>query len=565
MSGSRLSVAVLWHMHQPDYVDGETGRPRMPWTRLHALHSYGDVARITREIPGARAVLNVVPSLLRQLEQAAAGLEDPFLALARRDPADLTPEERFALVRDFFSFHHGRVFPDLPRLAELWALRDAEAREVPADRAERFSDADLQDLQVGFHLAWCGPELRRRDIVKRLVAKGGGWTAEEKAALLAVQHDYLQEVLDEWRAAAGGGALEISCTPLNHPILPLLCDTDAFLEAVPGGNIPATPFRWPGDAWFHVRTALDETVRVLGVRPRGMWPAEGSVSETALRIFEAEGLDWVATDQHVLEASLALSGQDHDDVRHFRPWRWGGTAPAVYFRDTGLSDAIGFRYQTWNAADAVSDLVGHLETIADALPADGDYLVPLILDGENPWEGYPNSGEDFMREMYARIADHPRLRWRTFAEHLDAGGDVGALQAVRAGSWIRADFTTWMGHPQKTRGWDVLASVRERFQPHLEAGDALTTVTLSDGRELSAPDPAKVGPGCEGDLARAMAAMADAESSDWFWWYGDDNPTDYAREFDELFRGHMRNTARLLGDDPHPDTARPVEGGGGHR
>jgi len=552
-------------MHQPDYIDGDTGLPRMPWVRLHALHSYADVSRITRGIPGAKAVLNVVPSLLRQLEAAAAGVEDPFLSLGRPHPRELDPAQRRSLVRDFFSFHHGRIFPDLPRLAELWALRDAEAREVPDDRADRFSDDDLLDLQVGFHLAWCGPELRRDPLVESLVEKGRGWTEVEKAELFDRLQAHVAGVLDEWRAAAASDEIEISCTPLNHPILPLLCDSDAFLEAVPGGNTPRTPFRYPGDAWYHVRTALDETERILGVRPRGMWPAEGSVSEAALGVFEAAGVEWVATDQGVLEASCALTGHDPGRARHFQGWRRGDGAPAMFFRDTGLSDAIGFRYRHASAADAVDELVGHLETIRGMLPEDGDYIVPLILDGENPWEGYPGSGEPFLKEMYARIAVHPDLEWRTFSEHLDAGGVVTPLAAVRAGSWIRADFTTWMGHPEKTRGWELLAATRDRFQAHLEAGGALTEVTLCDGRVVSAPDPAKVGPGCEGDLARAMAAMADAESSDWFWWYGDDNPTDYAREFDDLFRGHMRNASRLLGEDPDPALDRPVLGEGGRR
>jgi len=553
-------------MHQPNYVDGATGRARMPWVRLHALHSYGDVVRLAAENPQTRIVLNVVPSLLRQLEAAAAGGSDPFLDLARPRPDQLSESDRFAILRDFFSFHHGRVFPGLPRLQELWKRLDAPKRDLPRDRLDRFDDQDLLDLQVGFHLAWSGPKLRGHELVRRLIAKGRLWTQEEKLELLEVQQEYLQDVLDQWRSAAASPQVELSCTPLNHPILPLLCDSDAFLEAQPGGHTPGQRFQRPGDAWYHVHTALNETERILGVRPRGMWPAEGSISEEALRVFQTEGLAWVATDQGVLEASLRLADVPPPEQRHFQGWRWGGDdAPAVFFRDTGLSDAIGFRYQGYDPIAAVDDLVGHLESIANLMPDDADAIVPLILDGENPWEAYPGSGEAFLREMYSRIADHPVLRWRTFGEHLDADGTVAPLARVRAGSWIRADFTTWMGHPEKTRGWELLARAREALQPHLEAGGAVRDVTLADGRTVSAPDPAVVGPGCDGDLARAMAAMADAESSDWFWWYGDDNPTDYAREFDDLFRGHLRNAATLLGDEPHPDTHRPIQGGGGER
>ena len=31
-----LQLALVWHMHQPDYVDPGSGERFMPWTRLHA-------------------------------------------------------------------------------------------------------------------------------------------------------------------------------------------------------------------------------------------------------------------------------------------------------------------------------------------------------------------------------------------------------------------------------------------------------------------------------------------------------------------------------------------------
>jgi hypothetical protein len=43
-----------------------------------------------------------------------------------------------------------------------------------------------------------------------------------------------------------------------------------------------------------------------------------------------------------------------------------------------------------------------------------------------------------------------------------------------------------------------------------------------------------------------------AEGSDWFWWYGDDHSSDQDRDFDDLFRRHLRNVYRSLGL-PVPD------------
>ncbi|MBU0742535.1 glycoside hydrolase [bacterium] len=566
MTEKRLSVAVLWHMHQPDYVDGVSGRPAMPWVRLHAQFSYYDMVRLVLEEPRAKAVFNLVPSLLRQLDDAAAGrTEDDFLVLSRRSPETLEREEKIRLLRDFFSFNHARRFVELPRLRELWELRGGDGRVMDPEVVTRFEDQDILDLQVGFNLAWCGHTLREDPRIARLFVKGRDFSEEEKRELLQVQRDFLGEILPAYAEAAGLGQVELSCTPLTHPILPLLCDLAVAREAKPDLLLPATSFLHPGDAWFHVRTALDEMERYCGVRPRGMWPAEGSISERALRVFETEGLDWVATDQGVLANSWRKAGAAAPAAAHFQPYRWGGSgAPAVFFRDTGLSDNLGFRYQSWPAADAVADLLYHLDGIRHELPADGEYLVPLILDGENPWECYPDNGIDFLQRLYAGIADADHLAWTTFSEFLDRDGvDPAILPSVCAGSWIRGDFTTWIGHPEKNRGWEYLAGVRADFERKLAEAGALIDVKLADGTTVTAPDPARVGPGGRDALSRAMTALANAESSDWLWWYGDDNPTDFGREFDALFRRHLANVSTLLGDDPDPSLAVPVPGRGG--
>ena len=41
---ARLPVVVLWHMHQPQYRDALTGEYGLPWTYLHAIKDYIDMA-----------------------------------------------------------------------------------------------------------------------------------------------------------------------------------------------------------------------------------------------------------------------------------------------------------------------------------------------------------------------------------------------------------------------------------------------------------------------------------------------------------------------------------------
>jgi hypothetical protein len=53
-------------------------------------------------------------------------------------------------------------------------------------------------------------------------------------------------------------------------------------------------------------------------------------------------------------------------------------------------------------------------------------------------------------------------------------------------------------------------------------------------------------------LAQATEELLIAEGSDWFWWYGDDRSSAHDREFDDLFRRHLRNVYALV-DRPVPD------------
>src|SRR5688572_15273951 len=91
----RGRVAVLWHMHQPEYRIG--GVPRLPWTYLHALRAYSDMAAHLEAVPAARAVVNFSPVLLDQLLDLAAQAQaaalsgclprEPLLAALVQPPA----------------------------------------------------------------------------------------------------------------------------------------------------------------------------------------------------------------------------------------------------------------------------------------------------------------------------------------------------------------------------------------------------------------------------------------------------------------------------------------------
>jgi alpha-amylase/alpha-mannosidase (GH57 family) len=193
------------------------------------------------------------------------------------------------------------------------------------------------------------------------------------------------------------------------------------------------------------------------------------------------------------------------------------------FRDHGLSDLIGFSYQSWNADAAADDFLRRVRDAGRRFEAEGgtgDALVPVVLDGENAWEHYDGGGRPFLRALYSRLQ---AARDITTVRMADAtGGPARRLESIFPGSWINSDFYIWAGHPDDHRAWAQLAAAREAFERHGHSAQ-------------------------QGHGARALEELLIAEGSDWFWWYGDDHSSDHDRDFDDLFRRHLRNVYRALG------------------
>jgi hypothetical protein len=240
----------------------------------------------------------------------------------------------------------------------------------------------------------------------------------------------------------------------------------------------------------------------------------------------AAGYRWAASDEDVLFASLGETlpaDQVAKDARRaellYRPWRHG-EGPALLFRDHDLSDRIGFTYATRPPDAAARDFVGRLLQLREALPDDGTrYVVSVILDGENAWEHFPESASPFFDALYGQLAAEPQIETVTASEAADAES-ARPLPRVAAGSWIYRNLATWIGHPEKNRAWELLTAAR----------DAIAS--------------ARGKPRWEDPAWRMILA---AEGSDWFWWYGDDHPTEYGAEFDAGFRDKLRGAYTAAG------------------
>jgi alpha-amylase/alpha-mannosidase (GH57 family) len=545
-----IALAFLWHQHQPYYPDDAAGQNPMPWVRLHGVKDYCGMALHLLEFPEMQCTINLVPSLLVQLQAyTERGASDRFLDVSHIPADALSEADALFLLDHFFMANPDHMIRPFPRYLDLFQRRGL-GRNTAREALRRFKRGDLRDLQVWFNLAWVHPlAVQRDDALRALHGKARNYTEDDKNALLKKHIDILREVLPLHRRMAGSGQVELTTTPFFHPILPLLLDKKLAREAMPDAALPRCTAGYPEDAELQVRTAIEHHARLFGAPPRGMWPAEGSVCQAMIPLLARYGVRWIATDEEILSASTAgavnRDGKGHVNKPEllYRPYRVceGDAELRIVFRDHALSDLIGFHYQHSTAEAAADDFMRCLHGISQAVGDDGPALVSVILDGENCWEHYPGGGVDFLRALYRRCTTTPGVRPTSIGAFLERCPPKAVLPRLFAGSWIGHNFAIWIGHEEDNTAWDALHRAREHL---LKKGQPARST--SDGS--SAPTP----------LLRAWRELYIAEGSDWFWWYGDDHSSAQDATFDYLFRKHLQNVYLLLGDEPPADLARPI-------
>ncbi len=531
-------------MHQPYYKDDLTGTYILPWVRMHGIKDYYDMPALLQDFPAIRQTFNLVPSLLKQIQDYADNhVSDRFLDLTIKPASDLDLEERKFLLRNSFMANWDTMIRPYPA---YWSLLERRGRSVaPRDLeqvARYFTVQDYRDLQVWFNLAWFDPFFKQNDqMLRSLIAKGSGFTEEEKLLLVGKQREVMAMIIPEYRRLADEGRIELTTTPFYHPILPLLCDTDLARVATPDIALPRDRFSHPEDAKVQVERALAYHERFFGSRPAGMWPAEGSVAEEIVPLLADAGVQWIGTDEGVLARTLGASldrdaaGLLKNPGLLYKPYRagTGDRSVSIVFRDHTLSDLLGFVYSKWDPKSAAHDLIDRLHRIRKTV-GNRPHLVSIILDGENAWEHYRNDGRDFFLYLYERLSREQGLRCVTVGEYLREHPATDRLPRLHAGSWIYANFRIWIGHEEDNRAWDLLGRTREALVHHGEQN------------------------GESEQLARAWEEIYIAEGSDWCWWYGDDHYSENDAEFDLLFRTHLMNVYRILGLDVPDELRVPI-------
>lgn len=547
MAPAKLLINIYWHMHQPDYRDLITGEYILPWTYLHAIKDYSDMAHHLEANVKARVTFNFVPILLDQLEDYVAQFEtgvikDPLLQMLGADSLDhLSPERCELIIESCFKSHHEKMLSPYVAYQRLYHLYQVASQGADDLNLQYFSGQYKADLLVWYHLAWMGESIKRSNrLVQSLISKGSHFNVKDRQALFKLVGEIIRNLIPRYKTLQQKGQIEISSTPHHHPILPLLLDFNSTLDAMPNADLPQTKKYSGGEtrAISHVQQAQASHQRRFGEKPVGMWPAEGSVSKQALLLLAKQGVKWAASGETVLTNSLMKSNPRKTLISHhdylYKPYKVsdGDDEIVCFFRDDRLSDKIGFEYAKMHSTDAVNDFIRDLEQVRTSFQLHENPVVSVILDGENAWEYYPYNGHYFLTELYQALSNHPDIEMVTQSEILQAIENpskspykvfCGNLPEIAAGSWVYGTFSTWIGSKDKNRGWDLLCEAKLAYDQVVQSG-ALTAEQIKL---------------CEDQLAVC-------EGSDWFWWLGDYNSAASISSFDNLYRRNLSNLYVLL-------------------
>jgi alpha-amylase/alpha-mannosidase (GH57 family) len=583
-TGKTLYLNIIWHQHQPLYLDPESDQLQGPWVRTHGTKDYYDMAAILEKYPNIHFTVNLTSSLLSQLETyyvdrlapfvdikknrvntkkyfaKYGGKTDPWIDIALKPTAKFNVQDyKYLLTNVWNAFGVSEII--ISRFPEYKSLKEKYS-QVGKDG---LSEQEFREIKFWFFLASFDPDFLDRpqklvtgvsinltDIIQKNM--DGTYTLKEKITeehcnrIVAETYKVLAAIIPihkklMYHLTTHKGQIEVLTTPYYHPILPLIYDSDLAKLSQPNDPMPSR-FHYPKDAEVQVAKAVNKFKKTFGMKPTGMWPGEGSIAHDVIPVFARQGIKWIATDQKILERSktganpcfypYAVFPENDSSIKN---------AVVIVFRETELSDKIGFVYKNYQGEDAADDFIrGVLRYVSkDGEP---DRLLTVILDGENAWEWYrfDNDGKIFQNALYRKLSQLFETRQvvtTTVTEYINGNPrrnvpahpveTLPKIEWLYPGSWINANYDTWIGEDEENRAWEYLLIARKDIE-------------ISG---IDQPDPKKPAPK-ENTKAwyayRAWESMYAAEGSDWFWWYGtNQNAPAGDKPFDRAYITHLQN------------------------
>ena len=464
-----IKLILYWHHHQPLYKIPGSNEYMMPWVRAHGVNDYPYMADLVQNyLSNGKVVFNLVPSLLLQIQDYLKGATDEYQRLSLKPESQLTDKEKKFILDHFFDINPQFVNAH-KRYKELMEKKVS---------GQKFTDQDFLDLKVCWNLYWINIDYINADPKLKALTEKEQYTREDLEYVLKKHLELLGSIIPKYKKLWQEGKVELTTTPMYHPILPLLIEME-----------------WEDDAYGQIKAGIEYFKKVFGRAPDGMWPSEEAVSQEAAALMAKAGVKWFITDQAILEKS-GISTSDKKNL--FKPYKLhtkNGDI-VVFFRETDLSNRISFTYSQMSAEDAVNDFINTLHAY-QAMNDSGDMVVTVALDGENAWEHYKNNGNDFRKLLYEKLSKDPYIELVTPMEYIEKYDVKAEIDHIATGSWAGGNLDTWIGEKEENEAWDRLKKAREALMKAVPSFDEKT-------KNL------------------AMNVLYAAEGSDWFWWYGAD-------------------------------------------
>lgn len=526
----KLSVAFLWHMHQPVYQDTYEGTFYMPWVRLHAVKDYLDMLYIMDKYPKLKLNFNLSPTILKAFEKYADGYDDIHSALSSKPVEELTDKDKMFILNYFFDANYSSMIMHHAGYDKLYKKRNSETQVDVND----FTLQEYSDIMFWFNLAWMDPTWQKHyPKLKALEKKGKDYTLEDRQYLISVQREIISKIVPSYKKYQDDGKIEISTNPLYHPILPLLIDVNVAKNSTTKYGLPNCSFNMKEDAKAQIAEAIELYEELFGKKPNGMWPSELSVSKDMLSLFSDAGIKWTITDESILAESINRefvkdnrgNMEDPYHLSHAYKFDTENGDINIFFRNSVMANLIGFEYPNYDSVHAANDLYDRIKHIQDKLQAspDKNHIVVIAMDGENSWENYPDDGNKFLDTLYSLITNDETLETETLSSYIKKSQNPKSLNNIAPGSWINRNFQLWIAEPTKNKAWECLTKVRADL--------------LKIDKQIT--DPA---------LRKTLwKELYVAEGSDWFWWFGEPNDSGQDNLFDYLFRKHLQNIYELVG------------------
>ena len=503
---------LLWHFHQPFYLVPFSDELKTIIITFRTLYNYYPMALILEKYPNFKLTFNFTPTLIKQI-----------IGVANGDIKDISQKILFSedgtdneLIKLFWE--------ELP-------FQVKSNYQIPNILFQKLTEGKLNkqeifDFKIWLHLLCFHPIIKKKyPELNSFIYKGIGFNEKERDFIFEKEREIFTQLIPKYKKLQESGQVEISISPFYHPILPLIYDIKTSKKTQTSLRIPEIDFSYPEDAKIQIEKSINFYYEIFGKKVLGFWPSEGSVSEEILDLFIQEDIKWIATDEGIL--ARILKTRDKKIFEKIYLWK---EKLSVFFRNRELSDLIGFVYQKWDEGKAAIDLIEKIAFFSSDKPV----VLPIVLDGENPWDWYPNAGQFFLEKFYEGVSKKSDIKPLTFSESLNLDVPKENLSYFYPGSWMGNNFDNWIGIECANRGWHILSLTRRKWEE------------VKTKKDFDSKNP------CE--------LLLMAEGSDFFWWMSLPADPQVKLKFLKLFQTIIKTFYEIIEEKIPVELERICEG-----